>query len=407
MRSRAHRTGSQRRRSSRTKARRSREIAVLVALSSAIVSGVGGASLLPEPNVRPAPPPDPVRVGALRDLETFAGWLRRNGVRGYVGEVGWPARNPVESQAWNAVAEAWYRSADRDGLWVTAWATGWFDSSYALAIWAQAPTGLRPRPQAAVVERHPSRRGVLRGVVVAGGEFGTDQPTFSNANPGTYGVTYRYDPPRTFRTLARLGIRLIRLPFRWERVQPLLGGELEASEVERIRQAVASAHAAGLLVVLDLHNFGEYRTAAGASRLGTDIDSASFADTWRRLALAFGAVPGVLGYDLMNEPANLEPRGGLSAERTWEAFSQAAVTAIRSTGDRHVVFVEGYPWSAAADWALHHPRPWITDPLARVRYEAHEYWDGDRSGRYALSYADELAELRSRGESDARSSRTS
>ena len=88
---------------------------------------------------------------------------------------------------------------------------------------------------------------------------------------------------------------------------------------------------------------------------------------------------------------------------------QAAVTAIRSTGDRRVAFVEGYPWSAAADWSAHHPRPWIADPLGKVRYEAHEYWDADRSGRYALSYAEERAgaERRSRSESDAPSNRSS
>jgi hypothetical protein len=85
------------------------------------------------------------------------------------------------------------------------------------------------------------------------------------------------------------------------------------------------------------------------------------------------------------------------------------VTAIRATGDRHVVCVEGYPWAAARDWPVHHPRPWISDPLGRVRYEAHQYWDADRSGRYARSYADEraAAERRSLSESEARSSRTS
>ena len=243
---------------------------------------------------------------------------------------------------------------------------------------------------------------------MAGGEFGTDGAGFSNAAPGIYGATYRYDPPQTFRALARRGIRLVRLPFRWERVQPQLGGELDPAEVERIRETVAAAHAAGLVVVLDLHNFGEYRTAAGSARLGAEVDAPTFADTWRRLALAFGATPGVVGYDLMNEPAQVQPAGA-TAERTWEAFSQAAVSAIRSTGDRRVVFVEGYPWSAAADWPAHHPRPWISDPLGKVRYEAHEYWDADRSGRYALLYADEraAAERRRLSESDARSNRTS
>jgi hypothetical protein len=373
------------------------------------VTAVGGASLVVGTSAGQERAADPLRTRALQDLEAFAGWLRRYGVRGYVGEVGWPARSAAEARAWNVVAEAWYRSADRDRLWVTAWAAGAFDASYPLAVYTQTQAGLAPRPQAAVVERHPSRRGVLRGVVVAGGEFGTELPGFSNMAPGLYGTAYRYDRPQTFRALARRAIALVRLPFRWERVQPQLGGELDTAEVERIRGTVAAAQAAGLLVVLDLHNYAEYRTADGSARLGAEIDASTFADTWRRLALAFAGQPGLVGYDLMNEPANVQPLPGQTPERTWEAFSQAAVTAIRSTGDRRVVFVEGYPWSAAAEWSAHHPRPWIADPLGKVRYEAHQYWDADRSGRYALSYAEERAgaERRSRSESDAPSSRSS
>jgi hypothetical protein len=378
-------------------------------LAAGLLAGVGGASLVigTTPGQEPV---QPLREEALRDLETFAGWLRRHGVRGYVGEVGWPARDPAEAAAWNELADAWYRAADAERLWVTAWATGaWFDHSYPLAIYVRTRGGLVPRAQATVVERHPSRPGVLRGVVVAGGEFGSDAPGFSNERPGTYGVAYRYEPPETFRALATRGISLVRLPFRWERVQPLLGGDLDPAEVQRIARTVADAHAAGLLVVLDLHNFGEYRTADGSARLGAEIDEATFADTWRRLAEAFAGVPGILGYDLMNEPVSTQPSASGSAERTWERFSQVAVDAIRATGDRRVICVEGYPWSAARDWPTHHPRPWIVDPVGKVRYEAHQYWDEDRSGRYVRSYAEErdAAERRSRGESDARSSRTS
>jgi hypothetical protein len=51
--------------------------------------------------------------------------------------------------------------------------------------------------QAAVLERHASSGAALRGVNVAGAEFGAPQiePTssFSNRDPGTYDTAYHYD----------------------------------------------------------------------------------------------------------------------------------------------------------------------------------------------------------------------
>ena len=383
---------------------RARRAALLVAL--AVVVGVS-AGVLVAWRDEGSTPQDPLEARALGDLETFAAWLRRSHARGYVGEVGWPARTRGEGEEWNAVAEAWYDAADADRLRVTAWATGTlFDPSYPLAIYVSTGGGLHPGEQARVVERHPSSPGVLRGMDVAGGEFGADAPGFSNESPGTYGASYRYDGPETFRYLARRGLSLVRLPFRWERIQPRLGEALAPGEVARIRRTVAYAHEAGLQVILDLHNFGAYRTPAGDERLGAEIDQSTFADTWRRIALAFRDVPGVIGYDLMNEPAAVQAGDAPTPERSWERLSQAAVTAIRETGDGRIVFVGGYPWSAAGDWPAHHPKPWIADPLGRIRYEAHQYWDTDRSGRYLRSYAEEEA-LAARGERRATEARSS
>ena len=386
-----------------------RRVAAAASLCAALLAGVATASLVALPGADGTGSRDALQARAVDDLARFAAWLERNHAKGYIGEVGWPARTSAEGEAWNGVAEAWYDAADADRLWVTAWATGtWFGAEYPLAVYRTTPGGLAPGVQAEVVEHHPSTGGVLRGVVVAGGEFGSHAPGFSNTSPGTYGTDYRYDPPATFRFLASRGISLVRLPFRWERVQPRLGGELDPAEVGRIARTVAAAHESGLRVILDLHNFGEYLTPDGPASLGAEVDAATFADTWRRLAIAFRDVPGIVGYGLMNEPANVQPGGGLDAAQAWERISQAAVTAIRETGDRRVVLVGGYPWSGVHDWPARHPRAWIADPLGRVRYEAHQYWDEDRSGRYLRSYAEERAAAgRARVEREARTSRAS
>jgi len=378
----------------RTPTRRTRNTALVLALV-AVAGGVTAAALALRPGDEAASPRDALEAETLAELQVFANWLSRHDVRGYIGEVGWPDDARGEAEDWNRLAEAWYDRAEGAALWVTAWAvSGWFAADYPLAVYDAGPAGLAPSSQAEVVERRPPHR-LLTGVSVAGGEFGTESASFSNAAPGIYGQAYRYEPAETFEYLAERGLALVRLPFRWERVQPRLGDALDSAEVSRIATTVARAHAAGLEVVLDLHNYGEYRTADGPLRLGGEISDAQFADTWRRLAVAFGDVPGIAGYGLMNEPAQVQSREQ-RAERSWESASQAAVSAIRATGDRRTVFVSGYPWGSVHDWPSHHPRPWIIDPADDVRYEAHHYWDGDRSGTYTATYAEELAAARRR-----------
>jgi endoglucanase len=150
-------------------------------------------------------------------------------------------------------------------------------------------------------------------------------------------------------------------------------------------------------VILDMHNYGAYYLSDGARGVRRPIGSASvraahFADAWRRIATAFVDEGAVVAYGLMNEPVEMEAPGARGA-RAWEHASRAAVKAIRSTGDRRLVMVPGYLWSAAQAWAGQHPFPWIWDPAGNIRYEAHHYWDLDHSSRYRRSYAQEVRAL--------------
>jgi hypothetical protein len=353
---------------------------------------------------------DDALVRRVRDeLSTFTDWLDTYDVQGVIGEVGWPDDRRGDADEWNAVAEAWYDDADAAGLAVTAWATGEWWGDYPLAVWDPTPQayGLAgPSTQAPVVLAHPGTTAAWRGVNVAGGEFAapTVEPTssFSNANRGTYDVHYHYDSQATFDRLAADGVRVVRLPFRWERIQPAIGRPLDSQELARLRAAVARAGRAGLRVVLDVHNYGGYyrsdgtrgvRAALGTTRL-TRFD---FADLWGRMSNNFKNDPVVLGYGLMNEPADLAPAGSLSPAQVWERASQEALNRIRRNGDRKLVLVAGYAWSGVQRWSTNHPRPWITDPAANVRYEAHHYWDRDNSGDYPDRYADEVADADRRG----------
>ena len=346
---------------------------------------------------------DALQARVRSELAVFTGWLQANGAQGYIGEVGWP--NNADTASWNALATKWYADAAAAGLWTTAWSAGeWWGCAYKLSVyvWSTCSTmdgSLNAtRSQAAVIEAQAADR---RGVNMSGGDFGTPGPldvtsAFSNANPGTYNSAYHFDTQQSFSYVASRGINLVRLPLRWERVQPTLGGPLNAAEVQRIADAVARATAAGMRVILDIHNYGAYWLSDGAQGVRRPIGSAEvtvahFASLWRNLSTAFKANAGVAGYGLMNEPV------GMAGPAAWEQASQAAVTAIRDTGDSKLVLVPGYNWSGAQQWASQHPRAWISAPYAHIRYEAHHYWDRNNSAAYLSSYAAEVADAEARG----------
>lgn len=351
--------------------------------------------------------PTPVAARALSDLNTFVRWLDVNDARGYVGEVGWPSG--PDAQAWNQVASDWFDRADGAGLWVTIWAAGrWWPSSYRMAVYrlsGRAGTPPVAGPQASVAAAHFQVPGSLRGVALPSGSFGSgrDGPeSYSNARPGRPDRDYYYEDGADYTSLAHLGVQLVRLAFTWERVQPRPDGPLASAEIRRIGSSVAQAHAAGLAVVLDLHNYGDYYVATGRGGhrrlvLGSpQLPTSALADLWGRLARTFRGTPGVLGYGLMNEPTGLAA-SVRSGTRVWERASQQAVDAIRRQHDSHTVLVSGYDGSSPGTWPQLQPRAWIVDPDHSVRYEAHQYFDATRSGGYSQSYVAETAAAQKAG----------
>jgi Cellulase (glycosyl hydrolase family 5)/Ca-dependent carbohydrate-binding module xylan-binding len=349
---------------------------------------------------------DPLFRRTVAELGVFTDWLARNRVAGYVGEVGWPDDRRGEAARWNSLAERWYEKADAAGLWVTNWAAGeWWGPSYNLASYRSRGPGAgvdTPDTQAAVIEAHPTTAAYRRGVNVAGGAFGApaidSTSSFSNANPGRIETDYHYDGSDTFRFLASRQIDLVRIEFRWERLQPRLGHALDRAELARLRAAVAAARAAGLDAILDMHNYGAYYLSDGTQGVRQPLGSRAltigdFADAWRRISQAFRSNPGVVAYGLMNEPVNMPGWRRSTPARVWERASQAAVDAIRSNGDRRLIMVGGYLWSGVQVWAQQHPSAWIRDPADNIRYEAHHYWDRDHSSLYRSSYAAQVAGL--------------
>lgn len=356
-------------------------------------SNPGGAAPMQDEVTKELPPlafDNPVQERALVNLRNFGLWLRDNNAKGFIGEAGWPADSPE----WDAVADKWYAEADRHDLWVAAWAAGSWWGGYPIAAYVHED-GKRSldsaRSQAQIIEKYPTYDNVMRGVNLAGMEFGTEEKDrFSSANPGIAGQQYFYEPEESMQYLAERGVKLVRLPFRWERVQPLLGGELDKVEIEAIKETLDAAEKNNIKVILDLHNYGVYNSPNGILQLGTTLTHKQFTDVWLRLSEKFKDHTAVAAYGLMNEPHDLPAGDYGSPAENWETASQTVLDALRDEGDDTLIMVAGYDWSSAARWAKNHPDGWIKDKANNFRYEAHHYWDSDGSGFYERLFQEEL-----------------
>jgi hypothetical protein len=345
---------------------------------------------------------DALQAKAVAGLANFADWLHRNKASGLIGEVGWPSGR--DSAAWNALAETWYDAADRIGLPVTAWAAGTWPPDYPLVVYRPdpaTPDALTAEPQAAVVASHPSTGQYLRGVNLAGGSFAAGDSsgafgTFGGGNPGKYGKDYWYESGSIYHDLAARGLRLIRLAVAWERLQPVPFGPLSKAELARVQASIDEAASAHLAVIVDLHGYGFF--AAGGGRDGPlqrltlgspQLPTTALADFWRRMALALHGAPGIAAFGILNEPTHLAADGAAGA-RLWERTSQQAVDAIRRTGSTAAVAVSGYMPMNPLSWGEMYPTAWIRDPLHRVAYDSHAYFDMYSTGYYKSSYDQEL-----------------
>jgi endoglucanase len=226
-----------------------------------------------------------------------------------------------------------------------------------------------------------------RGVNIAGAEFG-EVPGIRNKN-------YTYNNEATFKYFAQKGFDVLRVPIKWERIQPSLSGALDPTELNELKKNVTWAKTHGSSVLIDIHNYGGYRLKVNGKLTGCLIDNpvdgeirvttADFSDLWVRLSKEFKDEPAVYGYGLMNEPHGM----GVA---DWKVISNAVVKAIRDSGDTKLILVAGEHWSNAGGWEKYNgPQSWITDPANNFIYEAHCYFDSDSSGSYKKSYDKELA----------------
>lgn len=274
---------------------------------------------------------DSVTRWAASDLGVFANWLAANNAQGIIGEVGWANDQTFgEAAQWNAVGAYWLSEADRLGLDWQVWVAG-----SDLAAVAGVPTGKLSvyytdtkggttkyaGTQAPVIEAHMGLGSVRRGMNISSAYSGSVDGSggaaatiigggrFNNLNPGVRGTDYWYPTAGDFAYLASRGVRSVSIRIRWERIQPTLGAALNAGELAALQASIAAANAAGIATVVCLHNGWGYLLGSSPSVWDTfpvsqngPVTVAHLVDVWTRLSAALKGTPGLLAYDIMNEP---------------------------------------------------------------------------------------------------------
>jgi endoglucanase len=225
------------------------------------------------------------------------------------------------------------------------------------------------------------------GVNLSGAEFGVAGRTL----PGTYNTDYIYPNSAEVDYYRGRGMNIIRLPFRWERLQPTNQAALDPTELGRMSALVSYATANGLYVILDPHNFQRYwpdtssfnTMQSGSQGLvgGALVPNAAFSNFWYQVANIFRANDRVI-FGLMNEP-NAVP------EDQMVASLNAAIAGIRASGATNMIFVPGNRWDGAWTWSSGPDAQGaanavallgIVDPGSNCVFEVHQYLDSDGSG---------------------------
>jgi endoglucanase len=218
----------------------------------------------------------------------------------------------------------------------------------------------------------------LTGVNFAGAEFG------SSKIPGKIFHDYVYPSNAELEYVASQGANIIRLPFLWERLQPVANGPLNSAELGYLHLTVTRAKRNGLCVLLDLHNYAKYFGKKVTATLpdGVALDEA-FSNVWLALAREFPDANAV-AFGLMNEPANI-------SKGQWAGIAQQTILVLRAANTTNIIFVAGGGWSGLHDWfagaesSNAHYFQHLHDPLNRTLIEVHQYTDSNYSGTHSAT----------------------
>ncbi|WP_151953227.1 glycoside hydrolase family 5 protein [Sphingomonas sp. EC-HK361] len=136
-----------------------------------------------------------------------------------------------------------------------------------------------------------------------------------------------------FRIIADAGFRTVRIPVQWSAhaaVQPPYA--IDPAFMARVDHVVGKARAAGLGVILNLHNYDALMTEPAAN-------TQRFAGLWRQIAAHFANRDDALWFELLNEPHDKLTNANLLVTLG------PALAAVRRTNPTRKVVIGGQNWS--------------------------------------------------------------
>ena len=122
------------------------------------------------------------------------------------------------------------------------------------------------------------------------------------------------------------GANIVRLPIKWEYLQPALLGPLDATYVSEVKSVITKCNSLGLTVILDLHNFGKY------NNLSSNFMQENMVDVWTKLVAEFNSFSAIQ-YDLMNEP------GTTVSAATQASIYNACIAVIRAVAPTKIIHI--------------------------------------------------------------------
>ena len=166
-----------------------------------------------------------------------------------------------------------------------------------------------------------------------------------------------------------LGVKVFRIPFKWNRLQPDIAKPLEPAALEGLDRLVGRAVGEGAVVLLDMHDYGRRdKIVIGDGTSAATLES--YAAFWGELAQRYGK-NSLVWYGLMNEPHDQDPILNLNTQN-------AACAEIRRRGATGTVLFSGIAWTGAHSWTKTSNGTVMLqafDPADNYGFDMHQYLD--------------------------------